>query len=421
MRTRVVAGGFLALAAGLVSVTPAASAVPGEALADAIPRFLFWAMPLLVAVLLTLLSLFVLIRGQPVIYNRVFFVLYSTSAVKSLTEGLLALLPDQPTAFRSSIVNLNLATGYVLVTLFLWFVLVFPRPVRPWLKQGYRGAITLLLAAPFLFVLVFGVFSISDTVNAFNAYASLVTVAGLGLLVYHAWETDSDEERHRIRLLAMTFSLNVFSTIVIFILYFLALDAFSAGDTTAFQGYFNLARAFLLVLAPVLEIVGATILMYAILRYQLLGVELLVKRVTRATLFALTIGFVFVVVSNSVEQLFQITVLAGVPLDFLIAGFISAAMMYPVQKGTERIANRIFPRADSQQPDYLAQRRMEIYEAQLRYAFLDGTLKEKELTMLHALRESLGIKPEELQQVVRRFPGIDVGVLLAPAPRPQPA
>lgn len=421
MKPGTVAGTVFAFAGSLIALSPAVSAAPGGALTDAIPGWLYWTMPLLVSVLLTALSLFVLLRGQPAIYNRVFFVLYTTSAIKSLTEGVLALLPDQRGALGASIINLNLASGYVLVPLFLWFVLVFPRPVHPALKKGSRGSLTLLLAAPFLVILVFGLYGTGETVNAFNVFAIIATVAGLGLLVYHAWETDSDEERHRIRLLAMTFFLNVFSTIVISILFFLARNALAAGNAAAYDGYFGLARAFLHVVAPILEIVGATILMYAILRYQLLGVELFVKRITRATLFAFVIGFVFVVVSNSVEQIFQVTVLAGVPLDFVIAGFISAAMMYPVQKGTERIANKIFPRAESRHPDHLAQRRMEIYEAQLRYALLDGTLKEKELTMLHALRESLGIQPQELEKVARQFPGVDVGLLMASAPRPQPA
>ena len=78
--------------------------------------------------------------------------------------------------------------------------------------------------------------------------------------------------------------------------------------------------------------------------------------------------------------------------------------MYPVQKGTEKVANRLFPNAGSQEPSYLETRRMEIFETQLRYALLDGELKEKERHMLSGLRDSLGLRPKELRAVIERFP-----------------
>jgi hypothetical protein len=393
-------------------------APPTQPTGNGFPTWLYWTMPLIVGFVLFSIALMVLVRGQPVIYNRVFFLLYAASALKSFTEFVFYLthfeLGDQH-AFIRPVLAINRAIGFLYPHFFLWFVLVFPRPLQPWLKNGWRGSIVVVLSLPF-FVLEYAILGGTITRNLFNAYVSILALVALGLLVYHAWETDSREERHRIRLLAVTFFLIVLSTVLITLLQWLA----AISDGAAQAQYDSLALASGLIFVPLVEIVGCILLMYAILRYQLLGVELFLRRVTRATTFALSIGFVFVVVSNSVEQLFQVKFLAGVPLDFLIAGFLSALLMYPIQKGAERVANRLFP--NNAAPDHLSARRMEIYEAQLRYALLDGLLKEKELTMLHALRDSLGLRADELKRVAQRFPGVNPGLLLArAAPSLRPA
>lgn len=388
----------------------------------AFPGWLYWLMPLVVSLTLFALAAFVLRAGQPTIYNRVFFALYATSALKSLTESLAVLGRGQaPSLLEVAAAKLYPLTAYLLIPLFLWFVLVFPRPVHAWLAQGGRGALTLLLAVPFVLNDVFHLLPWIRSVNAFNAYASMAGLLALGLLVYHAWETDGAEERLRIRLLAATFSLVVFSTIVVTLLTQAATRALRRGDEAAFDLLFPRVEAFSLVVTPLLELVGATILMYAILRYQVLGVEVVVKRATRTSLMAAALGTVFVVISNSVEQVFQITVLKGVRFDFILAGFIATGLLLPVQKGTDRLANRLFPDAGSKDPRHLADRRIEIYEAQLRYALLDGTLKEKELAMLRNLREALQMPLEELTRLLQRFPNVDARILLGAVAPATPA
>lgn len=374
---------------------------------------LYWLMPMAAGLILLGLAILVLTRGQPVVYNRVFFLLYATSALKSFAEGGL-FLTDDP-SLDAVFAPINSLAGYFLITLFLWFVFVFPRPVFHWLKDGKRGAVFLLLGLPFVLNYLLGLFPPSFLSVYFNVYVSVAALLALGVLVYHAWETDSDEERNRIRLLSASFFLLVFSTIVTAGLLVLANSAPTTHEALYYLGW---NYVFALIVAPALELLGSMILMYAILRYQLLGIEVFVKRVTRATLFALMVGSTFVIISNTVEEIVQNRFLGEVPLAFIIAGFISTISMYPVQKITERFANRLFPLAGSNAPDYMAQRRMEIYEAQLRYALLDGQLKQKELTMLHALRDSLGIGMEELRKVASLFPGLDSRALL---PRGMPA
>ena len=391
------------------------SIAKAPALALDFPDWLYWLMPALASTILLSLGIVVLARGQPTIYNRVFFLLCLASSVKGYTEGPLLFLRQSGSdwnAVADFLGLVNLFTAFFYAPIFLWFVLVFPRPVRPWLKNGSRGAWVLLLALPF-FILI-GVPALAPTFNTiFNVYVSFLTLGALGLLVYHAWETDSEEERHRLRLLAATFFIIVLETILIAVLDVAATRAATRGHATTAQTYEDFGAVFGTIIAPILEIVGLFLVMYGILRYQLLGVERVVKRVTRGAMFGVIMFVTFVTVGNSAEYFIEARLPGKIPAGFLIAGFVAALAMIPIQKGTEKLANRLFPDAGSKAPDYLAQRRMEIYEAQLRYALLDGELKEKELTMLRALSESIGIARDELESVAKKFPELDANKLLA--------
>lgn len=388
-----------------------------------LPEWLYWLMPSLSSTILLVLGIIVLVRGQPTIYNRVFFLLCLASSVKGFTEGpllFMAQIGAQAASLASFLRFVNLFTAFFYAPIFLWFVLVFPRPIRPWLKNGSRGAWFLLLAVPFFVMLLVPALAASFTA-IFNVYVSILTLGALGLLVYHAWETDSGEERHRLRLLSATFFIIVFETILIAILEVAKTRAAHLGHTTTAIVYQQFGNVFGTVVAPMLEIVGLFLVMYGILRYQLLGVETVVKRVTRGAMFGSTMFATFVTVGNSAEYFIEARLPGNVPAGFLIAGFVAALALMPIQKATEKIANRLFPQAGSKSPDYLAQRRMEIYEAQLRYALLDGQLKDKELAMLRALALSIELQPQELALVAKKFPAVEphwLAALTAPGAAP---
>ncbi|HEX9815775.1 MAG TPA: PKD domain-containing protein [Candidatus Thermoplasmatota archaeon] len=371
--------------------------------APAVPNWLGWSIPMLVSVVLFGIAYLVVLRGQPNIYNKVFFLFYATSAVKSLTEALLVLVGDPDAALHRSLLILNALTGFILIPLFLWLVLVFPRPVAKWLRDGGRGVITLLLVIPFAYLLFSGDLDVrhyAQVTDIFNVYASIVALLALGLLVYHAWETDSEEERRRIRLLSATFFLLVFTTLVLTGLNIGYSQAATRGeDATAYQFLFS-AAIFGLVVSPILEIVGATILMYAILRYQLMGIDHLVGRISRGTLLALIVPSLFITVGNGLEELLQNSLLGGVTAAFLIAGFVSALLMIPIQKLVTFLINRMFPGWDVLDAHETSSRRMEIFEAQLRYSLLDGALTEKETRLLRRLASSLGLPADEVHEVV---------------------
>ncbi|MBI2077359.1 MAG: PKD domain-containing protein [Euryarchaeota archaeon] len=381
--------------------------------ANAIPHVVYWVMPLAVSAILFVLAYIVVSRGQPAVYNLVFFLFYLVSATKSLTEAFIILLPGG--GLDAGATHLNAWCAYLLGPLFLWFVLVFPRPALPWLAEGRRGGVVLLLAVPFMAADLFGAWDYLTATNVFNVYVSALALTCLGILVYHAWDIDSAEERHRIRILAVSFFILVFSSLVLTTLDIIANTLARQNDPAALE-YANAQAFFGLLIVPLLEIVGAVLLLYAILRYQLMGVDRLLKKITRNGVVGVTLPATFITLGNTIEYFFEQTVLAqfeGLQLGFIIAGFVATFAMVPLQKWVTFLINKWFPALES--PDEISRRRMEIYEAQLRYHLLDGSLNEKEYRILRRLREEVQLAPDELAAVVRRFPGVDPGSLSAPA------
>jgi hypothetical protein len=383
-----------------------------------IPDWAYWLMPFLVSLLLLGIAYLVVSKGQPAIYNLVFFLFFTASGTKSLTEAVAVL------AAQSSLEGLNAFAivanrliSYVYAPLFLWFVLVFPRPVHPVFADGRKGAWALLLAVPFALFELTG-WSAAARTNVFNVFVSLIAVGCTALLIYHSKETDSEEERRRIRFLATAFALIVIASTVVAAFNIVSTNA---GDSLVLH---ELSAVFGLILAPVVEIVAASVLMYAVLRYQLMGIEQLIVKTTRGTLTAVLVPSAFVATSASIEQLFQTSVLSGVRFDFIIAAFIATLLMFPIQKWATFLLYRLFPGFGIDDEAEAKQRRMEIFEAQLRYSLLDGELNAKEIRLLRGLSTSIELADDELVAVAGRFPSVkleDLRPKLAQAAQPAPA
>src|ERR1041385_4878070 len=76
---------------GVLLLIPTAAA-QSDAPSAALPGWLYWTMPLLVSTILLLIGALVLVKGQPVIYNTVFFLLCAASSLKGYTEAVLFFL-----------------------------------------------------------------------------------------------------------------------------------------------------------------------------------------------------------------------------------------------------------------------------------------------------------------------------------------
>jgi hypothetical protein len=158
------------------------------------------------------------------------------------------------------------------------------------------------------------------------------------------------------------------------------------GQPSADSGILGLTRVFMV-----------AVLAYAILRYQLLDIDLKVKwTIKQSTLGAVFIG-VFFVVSELAENVFSSTV--GPYVGIAAAGALVFALA-PLQHFAERVANTAMPgvRAlgEMSHPERLA-----LYRAQARVVWADGHLSVEERQILDIAREHLGLSLEEAMKAER--------------------
>jgi hypothetical protein len=158
-------------------------------------------------------------------------------------------------------------------------------------------------------------------------------------------------------------------------------------DAAGESGVFGLVR-----------LVMAALLVYAILRHQLLGLDVKVKWTLRQSTVAAAFIGVFFVVSESASTFFATSGL-GSYLGIAAAGLLVFAMA-PLQRAAERVANAAMPGV---RPATAMARpeREACYKNQAAAAWADGTLSEDEREMLDAAREYLGLSAEEASALER--------------------
>jgi uncharacterized membrane protein YebE (DUF533 family) len=143
------------------------------------------------------------------------------------------------------------------------------------------------------------------------------------------------------------------------------------------------------------RILGVLILGYAILRQQLLGIELKLKWTLRRGALAAIILAAFFVVS----QLVQTFVGGFVPglAGAAVAGLLLFAIT-PLQRFADRLADKAMPGvADTK--EYRTVRKREVYRAAVESAMEDGVITAKERGVLATLADQLGLGAKEAHDV----------------------
>ncbi|HUR68917.1 MAG TPA: hypothetical protein VM370_06690 [Candidatus Thermoplasmatota archaeon] len=145
----------------------------------------------------------------------------------------------------------------------------------------------------------------------------------------------------------------------------------------------------------ILNIVTASLLVYAMLQYQLLGIDLKIKwTLQRGTVAAVFVAVFFVVAE--VAQNYLSTNL-GWLAGGVAAGFLVFALR-PLERAASTLANAAMPRvADTEQ--YRLERRRDIYKAAVESATDDGQLTAKERAMLATLADELGLGAREALEI----------------------
>jgi hypothetical protein len=140
--------------------------------------------------------------------------------------------------------------------------------------------------------------------------------------------------------------------------------------------------------------VGVAMLAYAILRHQLLGMDLKVKWTIRRG----TVAGIFLAVFFIVGQVAQNVL--STQFGYLVGGVAAGALLFaiaPLQHFAERVADTALPSVPSARLD--GDRRRAAYLRTAREAWSDGRLTPKERRLLGALREELALSSDEAERL----------------------
>jgi hypothetical protein len=150
----------------------------------------------------------------------------------------------------------------------------------------------------------------------------------------------------------------------------------------------------------VTRLLGVGILAYAILRHQLLGLDVRVKWTIRRGTLAAVFIVVFLVISQVAQNyLQQYGVLAG----GVAAGVLLFALT-PLQRFAERVADTAMPGVKPA-GEMTGDERRRAYREAARIAWEDGTLSRDERAMLRGLQRAFGLTDADAQRIEREVEG----------------
>ena len=158
-------------------------------------------------------------------------------------------------------------------------------------------------------------------------------------------------------------------------------------------------------------LLAVPLISYGILRGHLFDIDLKI----RWTIKQSTVAGIFVSV------MFLISEGANQVLEAEIGGFLgllaAAVLMFflnPLQEFAERIASKAMPNTENT-PEYVAFRKMQVYENALSEALEEGGISAKERKLLDHLRESLGISDADANAIETELKGRSTGMETAAA------
>jgi len=139
---------------------------------------------------------------------------------------------------------------------------------------------------------------------------------------------------------------------------------------------------------------------YGILRAKLFDIDLRIRwTIKQSTLAGIFVAFVYLI-SEAAEGFLssELGNVAG-----LIASAVVVFFLAPLQRFAERVAGAAMPNTTNT-PEYVAYRKMQVYEAAIIEARQGDGISEKERALLNRLRESLGISSADAESLERGLP-----------------
>jgi len=156
-------------------------------------------------------------------------------------------------------------------------------------------------------------------------------------------------------------------------------------------------------------LLAVPLIAYGILRAHLFDIDLRIRwTIKQSTLAALIVAIIFLISEGASTFLSaELGTVAG-----LLAAAVVMFFLTPLQHFAERVAATAMPHTENT-PEYVAFRKMQVYEAALIDAMAEGGISSKERALLVHLRESLGITVSDAEAIER-----DVETRMAAQPYP---
>jgi len=138
---------------------------------------------------------------------------------------------------------------------------------------------------------------------------------------------------------------------------------------------------------------------YGILRTQLFDIDLKIRwTIKQSTLAGVIVAIIFLV-SEGADRLLSAELgnWAG-----LLAAAVVVFFLAPLQRLADKVAGAAMPNTENT-PQYVAYRKMQVYEAALTEAQQEGGISEKERSLLNRLRDSLDISSADAETLEREL------------------
>jgi hypothetical protein len=262
------------------------------------------------------------------------------------------------------------------------------RMTRPFLDTRVRAGLMATAALLFLYV----VFSRYEAIGVSLLFLGLVATFSYALVAsVQAWLTSCGAARSRALAFVLAFG---FRDLCWGYNYAFATWEIWTGRTPLAEG---VDLGFICYILGTL--LAVPMIAYGILRTQLFDIDLRIRwTIKQSTLAGIFVALMFFISEGASTFLSaELGSLAG-----LLAAAVLMFFLAPLQRFADRVASAAMPNTKNT-PEYLAFRKMQVYESALAEAQSENGISERERLLLNRLRDSLGISAADAETIEREL------------------
>ncbi len=150
-------------------------------------------------------------------------------------------------------------------------------------------------------------------------------------------------------------------------------------------------------------LLAVPLIAYGILRAHLFDIDLKIRwTIKQSTLATIVVTLIFLLSEGADRVLSaELGSFAG-----LLAAAVVVFFLTPLQRFAESVATAAMPNTENT-PEYIAYRKMQVYEAAVAEALPDGNISDRERILLNTLRDSLGISAADAEALERELRSVN--------------